>query len=65
MSYGLTAMPLFAEVGAIYINFGLWAVSIYPAWCVIRHFGASFQNTQQVRGDTGGSRRGQMVSKLG
>ena len=28
------------SVGAVYINFGLWAVAIPPAWLLIRHFGA-------------------------
>ncbi|CAJ2513110.1 Uu.00g012290.m01.CDS01 [Anthostomella pinea] len=40
ISYGLSSVTVFAEVGAIYINLGLWALSIYPAWLVIRHIGA-------------------------
>lgn len=40
VSYGLTSTTLFSEVGAIYMNFGLWGVSIIPAWMVLRHFGA-------------------------
>ncbi|KAI1859008.1 hypothetical protein JX265_004615 [Neoarthrinium moseri] len=39
ISYGLTSVDIFAQVGAIYINFGLWAVAIFPAWLVLRHFG--------------------------
>ncbi|KAH8722332.1 hypothetical protein GQ44DRAFT_587131, partial [Phaeosphaeriaceae sp. PMI808] len=38
-SYGITSTTIFAEVGAIYWNFALWAVSIYPAWLVLREFG--------------------------
>ncbi|KIK71470.1 hypothetical protein GYMLUDRAFT_235795 [Collybiopsis luxurians FD-317 M1] len=41
VSYGLTSLPIFAEVGGIYINFGLWAVAIVPAWLVVRKFGVS------------------------
>ncbi|KAK3317529.1 major facilitator superfamily domain-containing protein [Cercophora scortea] len=41
VSYGLSSITIFAEVGGIYMNFGLWAVSIFPAWLVLRHFGAS------------------------
>ncbi|KAK9778672.1 putative Major facilitator superfamily transporter [Seiridium cardinale] len=41
VSYGLTSLDLFAEVGAIYLNFGLWAIAIFPAWLVLRHFGQS------------------------
>ncbi|PVH93708.1 MFS general substrate transporter [Periconia macrospinosa] len=39
VSYGITSLPLFAQVGAVYWNYALWAVSIYPAWLVLRHFG--------------------------
>ncbi|KAK6081419.1 duf895 domain membrane protein [Seiridium cupressi] len=41
VSYGLTSLDLFAKVGAIYLNFGLWAIAIFPAWLVLRHFGQS------------------------
>ncbi|TDZ14097.1 putative membrane protein [Colletotrichum orbiculare MAFF 240422] len=40
LSYGLNAVPIFALVGGPYINFGLWGVSILPAWLVIKHLGA-------------------------
>ena len=39
LSYGLTSITIFAQVGGVYINFGLWAVSLAPAWLVVRHFG--------------------------
>ncbi|KAH8202113.1 hypothetical protein TruAng_003691 [Truncatella angustata] len=39
VSYGLTSLEIFAKVGGIYLNFGLWAVAIFPAWLVLRHFG--------------------------
>ncbi|KAH7071160.1 major facilitator superfamily domain-containing protein [Paraphoma chrysanthemicola] len=39
VSYGITSVTLFAEVGAVYWNFALWAVAIYPAWLVLREFG--------------------------
>ncbi|KDN70016.1 putative cytochrome c oxidase subunit 1 [Colletotrichum sublineola] len=50
VSYGLNAIPIFALVGGPYINFGLWFVSIYPAWLVVRHFGADDKgrNSQSV-----------------
>lgn len=28
-----------ASVGGVYLNFGLWAVSLLPAWLVVRKFG--------------------------
>ncbi|KAH8597503.1 cytochrome c oxidase subunit 1 [Bisporella sp. PMI_857] len=40
LSYGLNAIPIIAAVGGPYINFGLWGVSLLPAWLVIRTFGA-------------------------
>ncbi|KAH7171232.1 major facilitator superfamily domain-containing protein [Dactylonectria macrodidyma] len=39
VSYGLTSLPLFAEVGGVYFNFLLWALAVGPAWLVLRHFG--------------------------
>lgn len=30
-----------ASVGSIYLNFGLWAVSLLPAWWVIKEFGVT------------------------
>lgn len=39
LSYGLGAIPVFAAVGGAYFNFALWAVSILPAWLVVRRIG--------------------------
>jgi hypothetical protein len=39
VSYGITSVTVFAEVGAVYWNFALWAVAILPAWLVLREFG--------------------------
>ncbi|KAL5116635.1 hypothetical protein ACEQ8H_005513 [Pleosporales sp. CAS-2024a] len=39
ISYGITSISIFAEVGAVYWNFALWAVAIFPAWLVLREFG--------------------------
>lgn len=44
ISYGLTSVPIMGSVGAVYINFGLWAVAIVPAWILIRHFGADWDH---------------------
>lgn len=41
ISYGITSLTLFAEVGAVYWNFALWAVAILPAWLVIKEFGGN------------------------
>lgn len=39
LSYGLESLTIFAEVGGVYMNFGLWALAIAPAWLVVQHFG--------------------------
>ncbi|KAH9836790.1 DUF895 domain membrane protein [Rhodofomes roseus] len=39
VSYGLNSMPIFAQVGGVYLNFGLWAISLYPGWLVVRQIG--------------------------
>ncbi|KAL8792050.1 MAG: hypothetical protein Q9195_005391 [Heterodermia aff. obscurata] len=44
VSYGLTSIPIMGSVGAVYINFGLWAVAIGPAWLLVRHFGADWDH---------------------
>lgn len=40
VSYGLTSLTIFAQVGGIYMNFILWAIAILPAWLVVRHIGS-------------------------
>lgn len=45
VSYGLNAVPIIAAVGGPYINFGLWGISILPAWLVIKDFGAEDDKT--------------------
>ncbi|KAH9836789.1 DUF895 domain membrane protein [Rhodofomes roseus] len=39
VSYGLNSIPIFAQVGGVYLNFGLWAISLYPGWLVVRQIG--------------------------
>ncbi|KIW56638.1 hypothetical protein PV05_05279 [Exophiala xenobiotica] len=39
VSYGLNSITIFAQVGGVYINFGLWAAALWPAWLVVRDFG--------------------------
>jgi hypothetical protein len=53
VSYGLTSLTLFAQVGAIYMNFLLWAIAIAPAWLVVRHIGS--KDEQQWDGESRGS----------
>lgn len=41
LSYGLNALPTFAAVGGPYLNFGLWGLSLIPAWVLVRELGTS------------------------
>ncbi|KAF2756385.1 hypothetical protein EJ05DRAFT_532400 [Pseudovirgaria hyperparasitica] len=49
VSYGLNAIVVFAEVGGVYVNFGLWAVSLVPCWFVLRKFGSTAQDLENYR----------------
>ncbi|KAL2682846.1 hypothetical protein Neosp_007303 [[Neocosmospora] mangrovei] len=48
VSYGITSIPVFAEVGGIYFNFLLWGLSLYPAWLVLKHFGSSARSSEEA-----------------
>ncbi|ORY14518.1 hypothetical protein BCR34DRAFT_646046 [Clohesyomyces aquaticus] len=39
LSYGLNSITIFSQVGGVYFNFALWAVAIWPAWEILKHFG--------------------------
>jgi hypothetical protein len=38
-----------ARTGSIYLNFGLWAISLYPAWIVISKFGDTLGDKKLAR----------------
>ena len=38
VSYGLESVRVFAEVGGVYLQFGLGSLSILPAWHIVKHF---------------------------
>lgn len=40
VSYGISSIAIIAQVGGVYANFALWALSIGPAWLVVRQFGS-------------------------
>lgn len=41
VSYGLVSVKTMGEFGCVYMNFAMWAISIIPAWFVIRKIGVS------------------------
>ncbi|KAK5709790.1 hypothetical protein LTR17_019460 [Elasticomyces elasticus] len=49
VSYGLCSIKVMGEVGTIYINFGLWALSIVPAWFVVREIGVTIGRVRDVK----------------
>lgn len=38
-----------AAVGSIYLNFGLWALAILPAWLVVKQIGGVFGDKKVER----------------
>ncbi|KAF4984099.1 hypothetical protein FZEAL_638 [Fusarium zealandicum] len=48
VSYGITSRPVFAQVGGVYFNFVLWAVSLFPAWLVLKNFGSSAAPSEEA-----------------
>lgn len=42
-------MPIMAQIGNVYLNFGLWGVSLIPAWLVIRKIGVMLGNKKVER----------------
>lgn len=55
LSYGLESLTVFAHHGGVYMNFALWAVSLAPAWLVIRHFGTGEDRSGNIEGGSLGS----------
>ncbi|KAK4226301.1 hypothetical protein QBC38DRAFT_537279 [Podospora fimiseda] len=55
LAYGLESLTIFAEVGGVYMNFGLWAVAILPAWLVIRQFGTSKEDQMEDQSSSTGT----------
>ena len=47
LSYGLNALPVFATLGSAAFNFGLWGLSIVPAWLVVRRVGTSWYTPEE------------------
>ncbi|RSL74315.1 hypothetical protein CEP53_000364 [Fusarium sp. AF-6] len=61
LSYGLNALPIFATVGSTYLNFGLWGLSLFPAWLVIKKLGTG--NEQLDAEPQGETEEGQATPK--
>ncbi|CAG8249968.1 unnamed protein product [Penicillium olsonii] len=53
VSYGLSSVNIMAAVGSIYLNFGLWAIAILPAWLVVKQIGGVFGDKKIERESRG------------
>ncbi|TIA31133.1 MFS general substrate transporter [Aureobasidium pullulans] len=49
VSYGLGSVSVMARTGSIYLNFGLWAISLYPTWLVISKIGVTLGDKKLAR----------------
>jgi hypothetical protein len=47
--YGLGSISIMAAVGNVYINFALWAISLLPAWLVVREIGVTLGDAKIKR----------------
>ncbi|MCJ1265986.1 hypothetical protein MMC22_005868 [Lobaria immixta] len=65
VSFGLSSVPIMAQIGNIYLNFGLWGLSLIPAWLVIREIGVTLGNKKMERelGGTGLNQNGQSAEE--
>lgn len=49
VSYGLASVGAFARVGGGALNFGVWGVSVLPAWLVVREIGGRLGDRKEER----------------
>lgn len=57
IKYGLSSVNIMAAVGSIYLNFGLWAIAILPAWLIVKQIGGDFGD-KKIERETPGLRDG-------
>jgi hypothetical protein len=49
VSYGLNSVKVFADVGGVYLNFGLWGLALLPGWLVVRQIGVTLGDKKLER----------------
>ncbi|KAG4428803.1 hypothetical protein IFR05_015712, partial [Cadophora sp. M221] len=49
VGYGLSSIKIFADVGGVYLNFGLWGLALVPGWLVVRQIGVSLGDKKLER----------------
>lgn len=35
------------QVGCVYLNFGLWGISLIPAWLVVKNIGTKYSKSKR------------------
>ena len=46
--YGVNSVAIMASVGGVYLNFGIWAVSLIPAWLVVGNIGVTSEDDEEI-----------------
>ncbi|PMD41022.1 DUF895 domain membrane protein [Hyaloscypha variabilis F] len=49
VSYGLNSVPIFADVGGVYLNFGLWGLALLPGWLIVKQIGVTLGDKKLER----------------
>ncbi|KAF8851350.1 hypothetical protein BDZ45DRAFT_730959 [Acephala macrosclerotiorum] len=49
VSYGLNSIPIIADVGGVYLNFGLWALALLPGWTIVKEIGVTLGDRKLER----------------
>ena len=47
MVLGTASIAIMGQVGDVYLNFSLWAVSLVPAWLVIKEIGTKYSKARR------------------
>ena len=47
--YGLNSVPIFADVGGVYLNFGLWGLALVPGWLIVKEIGVTLGDRKLER----------------
>jgi len=47
--YGLNSVPIFADVGGVYLNFGLWGLALLPGWLIVKQIGVTLGDKKLER----------------
>jgi len=45
----LNSIPIFADVGGVYLNFGLWGLALVPGWLVVKEIGVTLGDRKLER----------------